>query len=87
MDKEYRKISSLASRSIFLCRGTKSILEKKNKIIEKYKIVVELPDDFKYDSAEELFGKKFKYKIGDGVTPYKDLPYEDGTIPVAFRIL
>ena len=87
MDKVYRKYSSLASRSIFLYRGTKSILEKKNEIIGKYKIVVELPDDFKYNSVKELFGKKFKYKIGDGKTPYKDLPYEEGTIPVAFVIM
>jgi hypothetical protein len=73
-----------STTDIFLCRGSKSVLENKNIIIRKYEIVVELPDDFKYDSRVELFGKKFKYKIGDGVTPYKDLPYEEGTIPVAF---
>ncbi len=76
--------NDMSTDYIILYRGSKSVLENKNIIIRKYKIVVELPDDFKYDGLRELFGKKFKYKIGDGVTPYKDLPYEEGTIPVAF---
>jgi hypothetical protein len=71
---------------IYLYRGRKSTFESKNKVMGKYQIAVEFPDDFTYDfdNPKELLGKKFKYKMGDGKTPYKDLPYEDGEIPVAF---
>jgi len=71
---------------VYLHRGRKSTLESSNEVIDKYHIIVEFPDDFTYDyeNKKELLGKKFKYKIGDGKTPYKDLPYEEGEIPVAF---
>ena len=80
----YFKDDDIPTTGVFLYRGSKSVLENKNIILKKYQLIVELPDDFKHDGLRELFGKKFKYKIGDGVTPYKDLPYEEGTIPVAF---
>lgn len=70
---------------VYLYRAKKSTLENKNVVLEKYRLIVELPDDFKYENINELIGKKFKYKIGDGVTKYNDLPYE-GEIPVAFYV-
>ena len=73
-----------SNRKVFLYRGTKEILEKKNTVYPKYKIIVELPDDFQYENKNELLGMKFPYKIGDGEHAYCDLPYEPETIPVGF---
>ena len=70
---------------VFLHRAKKSTIENKNIVVEKNRVIVELPDDFEYENIYELIGKKFKYKIGDGVTKYNDLPYE-GEIPVAFYV-
>ena len=71
---------------VLLRRGVKEQLESENEIYAKYRIIAELPDEFSHLSSEELMGKKVKYKIGDGKTPYKDLPYEDGEIPVGFYV-
>ena len=72
--------------NIFLFRGPKESLEENNRIYEKYVLIAELPDDAKDNPKEELFGVMCKYKIGDSVHRYKDLPYQDGLIPVAFKL-
>ena len=72
--------------NIFLFRGTKERLETTNRIYEKYVVIVELSEEAKDYDKEQLFGLKCKYKIGDGEHKYKDLPYEDGLIPVAFKL-
>lgn len=72
------------NQRVLLYRGTKAILEKKNAVYMKYKIIVELPNDFQYENKDDLLGMKFPYKIGDGEHKYRDLPYEPEMIPVAF---
>ena len=74
----------LSGRKMFLYRGSKKVLEEKNKVYGKYKVIVELPDDFTYTKNDELLGLKFPYKIGDGEHTYCELPYEDEKILVGF---
>jgi len=75
----------LSGRKMFLYRGSKKVLEEKNKVYGKYKVIVELPDDFTYRN-NELLGLKFPYKIGDGKHTYCELPYEDEKILVGFVV-
>lgn len=74
----------LSRRRMYMYRGSKKVLEEKNKVYEKYKVIVELPDDFTYAVNSELMGLKFPYKIGDGEHTYCELPYEDEKILVGF---
>ena len=71
---------------IELRRGRTSTLNNLKRVLEKDELLCELPDDFTYEDTSELFGVKVKYKIGNGVDLYKDLPYEEGLIPVAFKV-
>ena len=74
----------LSERKMFMFRDSKKNLEKANEVYGKYKVIVELPDDFTYTKNDELLGLKFPYKIGDGEHTYCELPYEDEKILVGF---
>ena len=65
-----------------------------NKVLDKGELFVEMPDDTRSKSyfgynAEEYFyylnNLLCDYKIGDGVTKYKDLKYT-GKIPAAVKL-
>ena len=77
---------NLPPRRVALRRGSKEVLESNTEILRKYQIIVELPEQLVGVDREDLMGKKCKYKIGDGEHTYKELPYEDQTIPVAFYV-
>ena len=72
------------SGCITLYRGSKSILEKHNHIYKHYQVIVEIPDELHDKSREELLGVLCKYKMGDGIHHYNDLPYL-GEIPASFK--
>ena len=73
------------STFISLYRGSKQVLEKHNKIFDKYVLIVELDEEDVGKSRGELLGKYGKYKMGDGIHRYTELPYGEGRIPVAFK--
>ena len=65
-----------------------------NKVLAKGELFVELPDDAKYKSDFGGYNEDYfyylnnllcDYKIGDGVTKYKDLKYT-GKIPAAVKL-
>jgi hypothetical protein len=69
---------------VALHRGSKDVLEKSDRVLDKYEIVVEKEPEDEEKSAEELLGEKRRYKIGDGIHTYKELEYEKERIPIAF---
>lgn len=79
----YKLASSFA-----MYRGRKSTLLELDKVYDEHMLICEFEDDFFYDfhNRSQLYGKKCKYKLGDGVHKYSELPYEDGMIPVAFKV-
>ena len=74
------------AKRIILRRGTESVLEELDRVLEKGEIVCTLPDELKRADTDRLMGIKCKYKIGDGEHLWRDLKYEEGKIPVAFRV-
>ena len=71
---------------VALFRGSKEVLEEKNKIYDKYVLIVEKEEEDIGKSNEELLGELRRYKIGDGVSHYNDLPYGKGLIPIVFKL-
>ena len=72
--------------NIYLHRGTKEQFEELNHIYKKHVVIVEISEEDDNKPKEELLGIMCKFKIGDGIHRYKDLPYQEGLIPVAFKI-
>ena len=75
---------------VSLPRYPKEVLEKADLVYSKGEIIVEL-DHETYEISERedyknLLGKKCKYKLGDGIHKYTELPYEEEMIPVSFYI-
>lgn len=70
-----------------LYRGKKSTLEEKDIIYPDQCLIVEMEEDDPYGlTGKELIKLKLrrKYKVADGIHKYSELPYGEGTIPVAF---
>lgn len=80
----FRNMEIADNYRVSLRRGTKKELENIDMIFSKNLLICEIPEELSSKSFKELVGIKVKYKISDGKSLYKDLPYEDGLIPVAF---
>ena len=52
--------------------------------MQKYELIAEIPEEYIDKPKEALFGVLCRYKMGNGIDLYKDLPYEKNLIPVAF---
>lgn len=69
--------------TIYFSSGSKEILEAENRVWRNHEIVVEIPKKYADIKTKDpgYFDINCKFKVGDGVTNYKDLKYHYGTIP------
>ena len=68
-------------------RSTDADFIKKNKILKKNEVVCILTEEqIKVTDIEKMKDFRVRYKIGDGKHHYRDLPFEEGTIPVVIEI-
>ena len=72
---------------ILFRRSTDADFSKKNRILKKNEIVCILTEDqVNITDVDELKDIRCKFKVGDGKHHYRDLPLEEGTIPVVIEI-
>jgi len=75
----------LRTSVVIFQKGSERKLALMNHIYYENEIVCTLPADYDPLKLKDLNYIKqpiFKYKIGDGIHHWVDLPYQDGTIPI-----
>ena len=72
---------------VYFRRGTEDILKKKDMILKCSEIICTLPDEYKLTKDGNILSQPiFKFKIGDGIHKWSELPYNAGTIPVKITL-
>ena len=72
--------------NIKLRRGLEVNLNIHNPLLLENEIICTIPDDVDEvtkNSIDYLKQPIFKYKLGDGIHCWKELEYQEGTIPIA----